>query len=122
MPLSSAALTALKHQAKIRSSDAVFPGLTAWSLSYNTFATAPTRAGFDAGAPHGWRSVFRGWANNVQRVDRELAEFALAHVQGATEGAYNRETAIEPRRPVMGAYAHWLETDGANVIPFQARA
>ena len=50
----------------------------------------------------------------------ELAEFALAHVLGPTERAYRRSTG--DRAPLMEAYAQWLETDGANVIPFLARA
>jgi hypothetical protein len=41
-----------------------FPGRGAGKPSYVNFATAPKNPGFDAGAPHSWRSVFRDWAGN----------------------------------------------------------
>jgi hypothetical protein len=66
--------------------------------------------------------VFRDWAGDIGRVDRDLAETALAHSLGSTEGSYRRRTAVEARRPVMEAYARWLLDEGANVIAFPARA
>jgi integrase len=122
VPLSSIALSILAQQKKIRRNGFVFPGAVAASMSYNTFATAPERAGVDAGAPHGWRSVFRDWAGDKCTIENkgELAEFALAHVLGPTEGAYRRSTG--DRKPLMEAYAQWFETEGATVIPFPKRA
>jgi integrase len=121
VPLSEGALAVLTRQASIRCGDYVFPGRGAGKPSYVNFATAPKTAGFDAGAPHGWRSIFRDWAGDVGRVDRDLAEAALAHSLGAVEGAYRRQSAIEARRPVMGAYADWLMGRGAvNVIALAA--
>ena len=61
VPLSTAAIAILKHQATVRTGDAVFPGLSGSPLSYNSFATAPIKAGIKAATPHGWRSVFRDW-------------------------------------------------------------
>jgi integrase len=122
VPLSSIALAALKSQAVIRSGDAVFPGLRNRPLSYNAFTTAPTRAKIDAGTPHSWRSIFRDWAGDYGRVDRDLAEAALAHSLGATEASYRRRTAVEAGRPAMEGYARWLEGEDANVVPFPARA
>jgi integrase len=122
VPLSSIARDILKRQKDIRRNDFVFPGHIAESVSYAGFATAPKDAGIDAATPHGWRSVFRDWAGDHCKLENkgELAEFALAHVLGPTEGAYRRSTG--DRAPLMEAYAQWLETDGANVIPFLARA
>ena len=92
-------------------------------LSYDAFATAPGKAGVDAGTPHSWRSIFRDACGDRLRVDRDLAEAALSHTLGAVEGAYRRETAIEARRPVMEAYAKWLEGEPSdNVVAFPARA
>jgi integrase len=122
VPLSSIALAVIKRQATVRSGDAVFPGVSTSPLSYNAFATAPTKAGIDAGTPHSWRSTFRDWAGDIGRIDRDLAEAALAHALGETERAYRRGTAIEARRPVMEAYARWLMNEGADVIVFPARA
>jgi integrase len=121
-PLSPIALAVLERQARVRTGDAVFPGRSGSPLSYDGFATAPARAGLDAGSPHGWRSVFRDACGDRLRVDRDLAEAALAHSLGAVEGSYRRETAIEARRPVMEAYARWLTSDDDNVIAFPARA
>jgi integrase len=127
VPLSSAAVAVLERQAKVRTGDAVFPGRSGSPYTYSAFASAPARAGFDAGSPHGWRSMFRDACGdrltvNGRRVERDLAEAALAHALDAVEGSYRRETAIEARRPLMEAYARWLEGEGANVVAFPARA
>jgi hypothetical protein len=67
--------------------------------------------------------VFRDWAGDIGRIDRDLAETALAHALGDTEASYRRRTAIEARRPVMEAYANWLTGEAAdNVVAFPARA
>jgi integrase len=118
VPLSTAALAVLKRQACVRTSDAIFPGRSGSPLSYNSFATGPAKAGIDAACPHGWRSVFRDWAGDIGEISRDLAEAALAHSLGATEGAYRRLTAVERRRAVMEAYARWLNDDNAKVVAF----
>ncbi len=118
VPLSTAALAVLKRQACVRTGDAIFPGRSGSPLSYNSFATAPAKAGIDAACPHGWRSVFRDWAGDIGEISRDLAEAALAHSLGATEGAYRRLTAVERRRAVMEAYARWLNDDNAKVVAF----
>jgi integrase len=122
VPLSSAALAVLERQAKVRVSDYVFPGRGAGNPSYVNFATAPMNSGFDAGAPHSWRSVFRDWAGDIGRVDRDLAEASLAHSLGAVEAAYRRQSAIAARRPVMEEYSKWLMSEAADVVAFPKRA
>jgi integrase len=123
VPLSSLALVLLERHARVRTGDAVFPGRSGSPSSYPVFATAPTKACLDAGTPHSWRSVFRDACGDRLRIDRDLAEAALSHTLGAVEGAYRRETAIEARRPVMEAYAKWLEGEPSdNVVAFPARA
>jgi integrase len=122
VPLSSIALAVLEWQAKRRAGDAVFPGASGSPLSYSTFARAPRKAGIDPGSPHSWRSIFRDACGDRLRVDRDLAEGALAHSLGKVEAAYRRETAVEARRPVMESYARWLMDEGADVIAFPARA
>jgi integrase len=106
LPLSGAALAVLRRQAEVRTGDYAFPGRGSGAMSYSNFADAATQAGFDAGAPHGWRSIFRDWAGDIGRVDRDLAEAAIAHSLGAVEGAYRRQSAIEARRPVIQPLAH----------------
>jgi len=68
---------------------------------------------------HGFRSTFRDWAGDETRFHRDLCEVALAHAIGdETEQAYRRRTAIEKRRPLMNAWAEYLET---GVTPEWAR-
>jgi integrase len=121
VPLSPVALAVLERQAKVRVGDAVFPGLGGSPASYAAFSAAPEKAGIDIGTPHSWRSIFRDWAGDIGRIDRDLAEAALAHSLGAVEGAYRRQSAIEARRPVMEAYARWLAGEEANVVAFKSR-
>jgi integrase len=121
-PLSYVALEVLERQAKVLTGDVVFPGRSASPISYNSFAAAPAKAGIDAGTPHSWRSIFRDWAGDVGRVDRDLAESALAHSLSSTEGSYRRRTAVEARRFVMESYARWLEGESTAVIAFPTRA
>ena len=118
VPLSTAALAVLKRQACVRTGDAIFPGRSGAPLSYNSFAAAPAKAGIDAACPHGWRSVFRDWAGDIGEISPDLAEAALAHSLGATEGAYRRLTAVDRRRAVMEAYARWLNDHNAKVVAF----
>jgi integrase len=101
---------------------ALVPGRSGSPIAYSNFAAAPAKADLDTGSPHGRRSVFRVWASDTGRIDRDLAEAALAHALSAVEGAYRRERAIEARRPVMQAYANWPECERADVIVFPARA
>ena len=116
-PLSELAMDILARQAKLRRNECVFPaarrardGATDRAFSHNAFAEAPKRGGIavELGSPHSWRSIFRDWCGDIGRVDRDLAETALAHSLGAVEAAYRRQTAIEQRRPIMQAYADWL--------------
>ena len=87
VPLSSIALEVLRLQAAWRVGAMVFPrpsGDTA--VPYTAFAAAPKKIGLDAGTAHGWRSIFRDWCGDIGRIDRDLAEAALAHVTGGVEG------------------------------------
>lgn len=69
---------------------------------------------------HGFRSAFKVWADN-NRIDRDLSERCLAHVVGdATEQAYGRDELVEPRRPVMEAWARFVAAD--NIISFPKTA
>jgi hypothetical protein len=55
-------------------------------------------------------------------IPREVAESALAHKLGGIEGAYNRASMVERRRPVMQAWAdHCDGKDADNVVAFERR-
>jgi integrase len=121
-PLNSIALETLERRRKARTGYAVFASRSGSPVSNSVFTRVPKKTGIDAGAPHSWRSIFRDWSGDVGRIDRDLAEAALAHSLGATEGAYRRDTAVEARRGPMQKYADWLVGVEADVIAFPARA
>lgn len=59
--------------------------------------------------PHGLRATFRTWVQDRAAFPGELAEAALAHVAGnSVEQAYKRGDALDPRRPLMQAWADYL--------------
>ena len=66
---------------------------------------------------HGFRSSFRDWCAETGKP-REVAEAALAHVVGGTEGAYFRSDLFERRRALMQQWADYLAGEGeaANVV------
>ena len=58
---------------------------------------------------HGLRSTFRDWVAEKTDFSSELAEHALAHLEGsATVRAYRRGDMFEKRRELMEAWAAYL--------------
>ena len=58
---------------------------------------------------HGFRSSFRDWCAECTDAPREVAEMALAHVEGsAVERAYRRTDLFEHRRKLMTAWADYI--------------
>lgn len=104
---------------RARTGDMVFPGRGGSLMSYDTFTSSPAMVGVDAANAHGWHSVFRDWAGEYGDVERDLAEFALAHSLGAVQAAYRKRTAVEKQLEVMAKYSAWLADDGAaKVVAF----
>lgn len=64
--------------------------------------------------PHGLRSAFRDWAAECSDQPREIAEYALAHIEGsAAELAYRRTDYFDRRRKLMEDWALYLNgTEG----------
>jgi integrase len=122
VPLSDVALGVLDRQAKVRCSDAVFPGMGGSPVSYGAFSAAARGLPFDVGTPHGWRSIFRDTVEDALGFPPHIAEAALSHSLGKVTAAYRRETGVEQRRRLMEAYSRWLMGQGANVLAFKSRA
>jgi integrase len=120
VPLSALALQTLERQAQVRTGTRSFPAATGPDFQKRACRGADA-VGVDAGTPHSWRSVLCDACVDRMRVDRDLAEAALAHALGNVEATYRRETAVEARRAVM-RYADWLTGELAKVIAFPARA
>ena len=73
----------------------------------------------DRATAHGFRSSFRDWCADTGKP-REVAEAALAHVVGGTEGAYFRSDLFERRRGVMNQWADYVtgvKADVAELLP-----
>jgi integrase len=69
--------------------------------------TDPKQGGREV-VPHGFRSSFRDWAAERTNFAREVAEAALAHIDGdETERAYQRGDLFEKRRRLMAAWANY---------------
>jgi integrase len=114
------------HPNDLQPDDLLFPHAFDLSrcISENTLIHATWRAGFKGRmTPHGCRSVFSGWANEVGKFNPDAVEAAIAHVtMGAVRKAYNRSAYIEERTRMMAEWSAWLEAQErtATVIPFPA--
>src|SRR5260370_33163337 len=101
IPLSDRAAAILKTMAEIRIDSRVFPGLGQWAM----LPLLQRRLKHPNFTVHGFRSSFRDWAGEQTNFPRELAEAALEHYTGGTEGAYARGDPFQRRRKLMYAPA-----------------
>jgi hypothetical protein len=68
---------------------------------------------------HGMRSAFRDWAGEETAFEKELCEFAIAHVESKTEQAYRHAKAVERRRPLMQSWSDYLSgIPNDNILVF----
>ena len=90
----------------------VFPGAGAGRpLSNMAMLMLLRRMGRGDLTAHGFRSSFRDWVAEATAFPRELAEAALAHVNGdKTEAAYQRGDLLAKRRGMMEAWAAYCAT------------
>ena len=109
VPLSRPALAVLENAAQYRdTSGLIFPGARSGPIISNTLSKLLRENGI-AAVPHGFRSSFRDWAAELSDAPREVAEMALAHIEGsATERAYRRTDLFEKRRELMQEWADYL--------------
>ena len=115
VPLSRRALAILEEARELSDgSGLVFPNTKGAPLQAFRFTDVLKAAKVD-GTLHGMRSTFRDWCAE-RGVDRAVAEQALAHVVGGVEGAYNRTTLIERRRPLMEDWCAHCEGEAAKVV------
>jgi integrase len=116
VPLSDPAVAILKRVAEIQVDGRVFPGLASrgmFRLLQQNHAALTV---------HGFRSSFRDWAGEETNFAREIAEAALAHYAGGTEGAYARGDLFKKRRLLMDAWASYCARPAvdAKVLPMKA--
>jgi integrase len=108
VPLSDAAIAALKRVARVRENDRVFPGDRQAALGERTLKRLLQAVGRGGVTVHGFRSTFRDWVAEQTTFPGEVAEMALAHaVSDKTEAAYRRGDMFEKRRQLMNAWAEY---------------
>ena len=124
IPLNERAVEIVQSMGEAKLSEFVFPGQRRGRpLSVMALEMVLRRMGVENATVHGFRSCFRDWAGNETHFPRELAEHALAHVIGdKAEQAYRRSDALEKRRALMQAWAHFCEPGerSDNVTPIRA--
>ena len=89
----------------------IFPGSSGRQLSDMALTMLLRRLEIPA-TVHGMRSSFRDWAAENSDVPREIAEHALAHVEGSSaELAYRRTDFLAKRRGLMQGWADFVSSD-----------
>jgi integrase len=120
VPLSTGALYVLRKQAAIRQNGLVFPGRYGGPRGSSSIAKVLAKIGIGY-TVHGWRSTVRTAMADKLGVDRETAEFVLAHVTKGVEAAYLHSTSLDKRRVAMEKLSAWLNRDN-NVVSFPTAA
>ena len=124
VPLSDATLAVLEQARDLDDgSDLIFPSprRRGKALSNNTMTKVLRDVGIaDRTVVHGFRSSFRNWCAEKGK-SREIAEAALAHVVGGTEGSYFRSDLFERRRRLMDQWASYVTASPVEkVVPITA--
>ena len=109
VPLSGAAMAVLETARGLNGDGLIFPSDKGKVLSDSTLSKLVRENGIGA-VPHGFRASFRTWAAECSDVPREIAEFALGHVEGsAAELAYRRTDYFEKRRELMEQWGTYVD-------------
>lgn len=113
VPLSRQALEIIeKMRARSRGSEYVFAAdhRLDRTISENTVLALIARMGYKGEMTgHGWRSIASTWANE-EGFDKDAIERQLAHSpEDRIRAAYNRAEYMKVRRPMMQAWADWLD-------------
>lgn len=129
VPLTEPMLDILKALPRIEGNPFVFPGARA-GRPLSNMALLQLMRGLghgvngakSAAVPHGFRSSFRDWCGEVSSYPREVAEAALAHVNGdKTEAAYARGDLFTKRRKLMTDWSSFCTRPPATVIDLSTR-
>ena len=114
VPLSAATIELLQAQGPGEPDELLFPGMRGKPLSDMSLTAVLRRMKLDVTA-HGFRSTFRDWAGERTATPREVVELALAHqIASKAEAAYARSDLLERRRPLMQAWAEFIDAAPAT--------
>ena len=113
IPLSRAAMALIRPT---DADDLVFTAESGKMLSQDGFRSLLKRRYPDA-TPHGFRSAFRDWAAEKTDYPAEIAEHALAHLEGSESvRAYLRTDYFEKRRALMAEWAEYVKGEGGQLL------
>lgn len=103
-------------------SDYVFPGRKPKRpLSGMVFLMVRRRMNRTDFDPHGFRSSFRDWAEELTNFPRAVCEAALAHrVKDKAEAAYLRTDLFERRKELMAAWSAYATARPVDIAPTTA--
>ena len=125
VPLSDGALSVL-HRVKGISDNVIFPAPRSEFLSDMSMLAVLKRMNWiDRTTVHGFRAVFKSWANEVEDVPDFVSEMALAHSVGdSIQKAYRRSDLWAKRLRLMREWSKFLgyAEAGGSVIKLEARA
>ena len=125
VPLSDAALNLLQQTPEF-SPEFVFPAPRGGMLSdMSLMAVIKRMDWYDRTTVHGFRAVFKSWANEIVDAPDFVSEMALAHSVGdSIQQAYKRSNLFAKRLKLMREWAQFLgyAEKGAKVVPLEARA
>lgn len=113
VPLSTRAIEIIREADKLcGESDYTFPGPLGGAMSDMTLTALLRRANLaEIATAHGFRSTFKGWCAEVEKVPDEVSERALAHVDAnEVRAAYLRTDFFEQRVQLMERWAQYLES------------
>jgi integrase len=112
VPLSTQAMAILEKRRALAGDGAIhlFPSAhrKGQPLDRSTMRERIQRLGFD-GTAHGLRSTLTDWFTDVLKLDVDIQEKALAHVEKSrTRGAYARSDRLDARAEPMQAWADYV--------------
>jgi integrase len=124
VPLSPAAVDVFRRALPYRRRqvkgrpDLCFPGMLKGQPLSDMALTQLLRNMDVSATAHGFRSSFRDWVAERTNFPGEVAEMALAHAIGSkVEAAYRRGNLLEKRRQMMDAWARFVTSESAKVVP-----
>ena len=114
VPLPREALAVIEQATRHSRDGYLFPSVRKGVISDATMSRMMERRGM-CERPHWFRSSFRDWCAEATEAPREMAEAALAHIDGSkVERAYRRTDYLEQRRPLMERWAQLVTGDSAE--------
>jgi integrase len=114
--LPARAIELLRSLPRLKDSSHIFPGRSGGRLSDRALSQALDRIGYGHVTVHGFRSAFMEFLEKATDFSLELGDQALSHVVGSkVTRAYSRGDGLERRRPLMEAWAGFINPTNQNV-------